>query len=471
MTSVQIINNNDVKVQLENNASQVEVNILKEEMHISNIEEDIIDEEYWQDVSDYKQLFEKFSAQELPKELTTAQAVRLLLEQNEYLEDPFYIIDLSRVVRQFLQWKKLLPRVQPFYAIKCNPAPFLMQVIESLGGSFDCASKKEIDLAINNANVLIPNRQEFIPSERIIFANPCKQISNIKYAASAGVEMTTADNECELKKIAQYWPNAKVVIRIKTDDSHSICQFSTKFGASVERGDVKRLLQVGQELGLTLHGVSFHVGSGCMSTQSFVDAITNARRVFDMAKEYGHDMKFLDIGGGFPGINVKGFPTFKEIADAVRPVLDELFDESVQIIGEPGRYFACASHTLVTNIFAKRVCNKQVADNSQPDRMYYINDGVYGSFNCLFFDHADVTIRHLPREESSIEETQTGDLKLSTIYGPTCDSIDCIKKVTPLPEMEIGDYMYFPNFGAYTVAAGSDFNGFKTNTIYYVWSN
>ena len=29
--------------------------------------------------------------------------------------------------------------------------------------------------------------------------------------------------------------------------------------------------------------------------------------------------------------------------------------------------------------------------SDEPSIMYYVNDGVYGSFNCLLFDHATVT--------------------------------------------------------------------------------
>ena len=28
--------------------------------------------------------------------------------------------------------------------------------------------------------------------------------------------------------------------------------------------------------------------------------------------------------------------------------------------------------------------------DDEPSFMYYINDGVYGSFNCLLYDHAEV---------------------------------------------------------------------------------
>jgi ornithine decarboxylase len=120
-----------------------------------------------------------------------------------------------------------------------------------MGGGFDCASKAEIEEVVSMG---------VDPAKRIIFANPCKQVSHIRYARDNGVQMVTVDNEEELIKLKKHWPEAMILIRIKTDDSKSMCQFSTKFGASLQ--DCSRLISLGKELDLDLVGVSFHVGSG-----------------------------------------------------------------------------------------------------------------------------------------------------------------------------------------------------------------
>eukprot|EP00659_Diplonema_papillatum_P023037 gene23037-35301_t len=144
-------------------------------------------------------------------------------------------------------------------------------------------------------------------------------------------------------------------------------------------------------------------------------------------------MNLLDIGGGFPGDKTT-CPTFPDIAQRLAPVLDELFPADVQIIAEPGRYFACASHTLATNIFAKREVQFKEDDGEVATEMqYYVNEGVYQSFNCLFFDHALVDARPLfanPADESAATE------RCTTIFGPTCDGLDCIAKRISFPEMK-----------------------------------
>jgi len=284
--------------------------------------------------------------------------------------------------------------------------------------------------------------------------------SHITYAKSSGVDLMTFDNTFELEKIAETYPTSRLLLRIITDDSQSVCKFSTKFGAPL--GQTKAILTRAKELNLNVTGISFHVGSGCMSVQSFIAAIQSAHRVFKQAEEIGFNFTMLDLGGGWPGTDNDGI-TFNEIANAIRPVIDEHFGPEINVIAEPGRYFVAESHTLAVNVFAKRT----VEDESEPGGkkfLYYINDGVYQSFNCIFFDHVCPT----PLVFSPGSRTQNYKC---TIFGPTCDSMDCIGKDILLPELEVGEWLYFKNMGAYTTAAASPFNGFKSHpNTYYIQS-
>lgn len=116
----------------------------------------------------------------------------------------------------------------------------------------------------------------------------------------------------------------------------------------------------------------------------------------------------------------------------------------------------------MTNIIAKRIVPLDDGSNTLAS-MYYLNDGVYGSFNCTIFDHWKVTPVPFPIN-GDFENRQ---VRLSTIWGPTCDSMDCIIQNVVLPEMNIGEWIVFREMGAYTMAAGSTFNGFNMPTIKY----
>jgi ornithine decarboxylase len=331
-------------------------------------------------------------------------------------------------------------------AIKCNPNNAIVKTLASLGVNFDCASKQEIQQILGSG----------ISASRIIYANPTKMKSHINFAKGVGVDLMTFDNMAELEKVSECFPGARLVLRIITDDSNSVCKFSTKFGAPMDQ--TYSLLTRAKELCLNVVGISFHVGSGCMSTKSFVAAIQSAHKVFKQGEELGFEFNVLDLGGGWPGTDDDGI-CFTEIADCIRPVLDEYFGPEVDIIAEPGRYFAAECHTLAVNVFAKR---SMPDENNGRKFLYYINDGVYQSFNCIFFDHVH------PKPLVFKPNGRTEMFKC-TIFGPTCDSMDCIAKDIMMPELEVGEWLYFKNMGAYTTAAASPFNGFKSHAnTYYI---
>jgi len=363
------------------------------------------------------------------------------IEEASVENEAFYFVNLGTVVRKYAEWAALLPRVKPFYAVKCNPDTAILKTLASLGANFDCASKTEIQQVLGCG----------VSSSRIIYANPTKMKSHIEYAKSSGVEMMTFDNTHELVKIAEVYPTAKLLLRIITDDSQSVCRFSTKFGAPLS--ECEKLLRLAKQLGLDVIGISFHVGSGCMSTLSFAAAISSAHQVFKQAQDIGYNFSILDLGGGWPGTN-DGRITFPDIANCIRPILDELFPASVEIIAEPGRYFVAESHTLAVNIFAKRTAEDP--QTGEKSFLYYVNDGVYQSFNCVLFDH------YSPQPLVLHSDNRTDQFRC-TIFGPTCDSMDCISKDILMPELEVGEWLFFENMGAYTVAAASPFNGFKSH--------
>ena len=257
------------------------------------------------------------------------------------IEYSFFIADLGEVYRQFIRWKMNLPRVEPFYAVKCNPDPLVLRLLAYLGAGFDCASKDEITKILS----LAPS----ISTSNIIFANPCKANPQIRYARQVDVRMMTFDNADELHKCKQHYPNAQLLLRIWTDDSKSQCQLSRKFGASEE--SIRPLLKLAKILSLNVIGVSFHVGSGSHDPGAFISAVDMARRAFDVGRALGFDFTILDVGGGFC------HDDFESVARVLGEKIDEQFPEEmgVRIIAEPGRYFVASAFTLATNVIARRV--------------------------------------------------------------------------------------------------------------------
>ena len=320
-------------------------------------------------------------------------------------------------------------------AVKCNPDGEILRLLAAMGTGFDCASKAEIDLVLGLG----------IDASRIIYAQPCKTKSYLRYARKVGVKQMTFDNSDELLKIKTCYPDAELVLRILTDDSASLCRLSAKYGASLR--DAEELLRMARELELDVVGVSFHVGSGASDPSSFHKSVSDARHVFDRAAEFGYNLKLLDIGGGFVD------ETFELFAGSINEALVEHFSSDVRFIGEPGRYYVSNAFTLASNVIARR----EVIGSTLEERSYmlYLNDGVYGNFSNIIFDHQHPVPQVLHTSSTSRKMTEY------SVWGPTCDGIDIITAQHFLPSViDVGDWLFFENMGAYTKCSATRFNGF-----------
>lgn len=413
-------------------------------------------------------LFQKYDVKFYGSDRDTYDIINDFLKDNQS-ESAFYIIDLGELIQSYSKWMRYLPIVKPYYAVKSNPNPVMLNVLASLGVNFDCASETEIKTIIEITK----------DPSRIIFANPCKMTSQIRYARSNDVDLMTFDCEEELYKIKLYHPYAKLILRLAVNEENSICKFNKKFGCKLNQ--VEKLLNISKTLNLNVIGFSFHVGSGCCSVDNYYDAVQECKRATEIAENIGLKISIIDIGGGFPGSKCNKNPSFEMISkktmDTIFPgsecnenpsfemiskrimdAIHDFFNDDVQngkitFIAEPGRFFSENTHTLVLNVIGKKLDDEKI--------IYYLNDGVYGSFNCIYFDHRKPII--LPFNE------RDGKLHKSILFGPTCDSIDLISEEIMLPELAIGEWIYVENFGAYTIAASSVFNGFCTNICKYIF--
>lgn len=285
-----------------------------------------------------------------------------------------------------------------------------------------------------------------------------------------GVNLTSFDNESELHKLAKAHPTTRLLLRIRADDPHARCQLGNKYGAEIS--ETARLLHTARALNLSVVGVSFHVGSGASSPSAFPNAITLARGVFDTATALGFNMTLLDLGGGFTGgrFAADGTLNLAPTAEAVNAALAQHFPSScgVTVIAEPGRFFGEQPGALacIVNGLRKRFTPEGMQQNE-----YWVSDGLYGSLNCIFYDHA--TPLAMPLRNPNLPDTASAhdsSLISTTLWGPTCDGADIISRDAQLPQLRVGDFVFFPASGAYTIAGACNFNGFDVmgaKTFYY----
>ncbi len=342
---------------------------------------------------------------------------------------PLFVISLSKIDERVQLFRNLLPRVEPYYAVKANSHPSVLRFLIRKDLGFDVASKSEIENIIKLG----------CRKEKIIFANTVKSPEALKTAAKNGIDLMTFDSEYELTKIAKIYPGARVIVRIKVPNVGSVVELSLKFG--VEPADAIALLIKAIKLGLKPAGVSFHVGSQCLEVSNFIEALELASIIFHDALLKKIPLEILDIGGGFPITHFDNeTDIFPSMAEKINSEINRLFDKNIKIIAEPGRFIIGPSCMLITRVIGKSIRNNK--------HWYYLDDGVYGCLSGIVYDHCKYQCRVF----------RNGPSQLSTLAGPTCDSFDVISVSEDLPELEFGDIVYVENIGAYSLATATNFN-------------
>uniref|UniRef100_A0A672K620 Antizyme inhibitor 1a n=1 Tax=Sinocyclocheilus grahami TaxID=75366 RepID=A0A672K620_SINGR len=117
-------------------------------------------------------------------------------DQTLALKSAFFVADLGVIVRQQVRWRAKMDQIRPFYTVKSNSSPVVVEILAALGTGFVCSNKHELDLVKGFG----------VPSQDIILGGTCKQLSHIKYAAKHNISLLVCDNEAELRKIARCHP-------------------------------------------------------------------------------------------------------------------------------------------------------------------------------------------------------------------------------------------------------------------------
>jgi len=359
---------------------------------------------------------------------------------------PLYIVSRQQIIANFQRLDAGLPAAKIFYAMKANPHAGILETLKGIGAGFDVASKGEIQAAVNaGAN----------PQTDLIYADTVKDPKHIAYAAGIGLDDFTFDNASEITQIARHAPGTKVHLRVAVSNQGSVAHLSDKFGAQPQ--EAVALMRLARDNGLVPRGVSFHVGSQCLSDQRWVEALATTRQIFDASAAAGMELESVDIGGGFPVRYANETIDIGGTCQIITSHFHRLFGQDVELVAEPGRAIVGDAMILVTKVISE---SRRGAQN-----WLYIDDGTYGSFLEVLLYQARYPLR-----------TNTScPLAPYVLAGPTCDSIDVFSRdargqVTSveLPEMHLDDLLIAGSMGAYTFSEATRFNGFDPPAFVYL---
>jgi ornithine decarboxylase len=192
------------------------------------------------------------------------------------------------------------------------------------------------------------------------------------------------------------------------------------------------------------------VGSQCTNFENFVQALNMSAAVMREAQARGHQIKIVDIGGGFPVRYNRHVPPIGVLAKKINAEIGRLFPADIEILAEPGRFLVATAAISVARIIGKAVRDGKTC--------YYIDDSVYNTFSGIIFDHCQYHIKAFKK----------GATEICAVFGQTCDGLDTISQSEELPDLEIEDLVYSDNIGAYSNASATWFNGFPPARVVHV---
>ena len=361
---------------------------------------------------------------------------------------PLFVIDHDELRKNYRQFRKYLPRVQVYFAVKANSDPAIVRTLYKEGSSFDVASMPEFMIVHENIKHLpAKQRQEWI-WDKIIYANPTKPADTLQ-KLNKYKPLVTFDSFEEIRKIKQHAPDAGLALRLQVPNTGAMVELSSKFGAAP--GEAVDMILAADKAGLTVEGISFHVGSQTTNFENYVQALNLTASVFKEAKDRGYTkMNLIDIGGGFPAPYDASVRPFKELAKVINTEIDRLFPKDIQILAEPGRFLVASAGYAVSKVIGKAVRDGKMC--------YYINDGVYHTYSGVIFDHCKYPVKAFKQ----------GPTQICSVFGPTCDALDVVSMAENLPDLQRDDFVYSVNIGAYSHASATHFNGFPPATVVHV---
>jgi ornithine decarboxylase len=365
----------------------------------------------------------------------TGKLERFLLTRPE---TPFLAVDLDVIEAKYLELRRYFPNASIYYAVKANPAPEVVVLLESLGASFDVASRSEIEMCLALR----------VHPMRLSYGNTIKNSADIAYAFDCGVRRFAFDSEAELRKLAAHAPCSQVMCRLQTTGENAGWPLSKKFGCDLQMS--AELLLLARDLGLHPVALSFHVGSQQTDPTQWRKPLHEAAGLCRKLGREGLALNTINIGGGFPVPYDGRVPPISRFAAAIEQSLDDAFGSPhPKLMLEPGRSLVAEAGVVQAEVVL--VSKKSRFDQT---RWVYLDIGKFGGLA----ETLDECIKY------RLRTSRTGMPGPVVLAGPTCDSADILyqKSGYHLPvDLQCGDRVEILNAGAYSSSYASvDFNGF-----------
>jgi len=357
---------------------------------------------------------------------------------------PLYVYSAAMIrerIKAFARAFRLIPHTL-CYSVKANSSLAILRLIARESAGFDVVSGGELE------RVLRVDRQA---AKRVVYSGVGKTVPEMEFALRAGILLFNIESASELEALAETAARMKrqaaIAVRVNPDVSTKTHPYIStgllehKFGVPIpEAGTLYS--KAAKHRYLKVAGVSVHIGSQITDVSSFTDALERVADLVRSLRTQGHDIRYVDAGGGL-GISYEGAAEkfAQRISAYARAVLKPLRRLKVHLLLEPGRSIVGPAGALLTRAIYRKANDRKrflIVDAAMND---LLRPSLYRAY------HEIVPVAR------SNEETEMTD-----VVGPICETGDFFARHRELPVVPEGDLLAILDTGAYGAVLGSNYN-------------
>jgi len=325
------------------------------------------------------------------------------------------------------------------YSVKANSSLGVLSLLARQGSGFDIVSGGELFRVLQAGG----------DPARTVFSGVGKTAGEIDYALRSGIAVFNAESEAELQLISerarQRGERAPVAVRVNPDvnaETHPYIATGLrehKFGVPIAEaeGIYARAAGLG---GLSIEGVSCHIGSQILEVGAFVEALDRVLELVEALGRRGLPVRYLDLGGGL-GVGYRPGDAAPAIGEYMGALVERLEGRSLHLFVEPGRSIvAQAGVLLATVLYSKCAPTKEfvIVDAAMND---LIRPALYKSYHDI-----------VPVEQKERPPV------MADIVGPICETGDFLARDRQIGRLEAGELLAVRTAGAYGFVLSSNYN-------------
>jgi len=367
---------------------------------------------------------------------------------------PFYVYDSSVIRSQVATLKQALPQqIHLHYAMKANPMPEVVQLLESITDGLDVASHGELAVALGTG----------IAPEKVSFAGPGKSPQDLAAAIAGGV-IINLESEIEMRRVAAEGEKQgkRPLVSIRVNPAFELKTSGMKMGGGskpfgVDEERVPAMIAELEALDLDFRGLHIFSGSQNLRPEAIIEA---QQLTFQLARTLQESassaFRWLNIGGGlgipyFPGEQRLDLgPIGENLTDLLQTHYADFAD--AEIVMELGRYLVAEAGLYVCEI---------VDIKESRGELYLVTNGGLHHHLSASGNFGQVIRKNYP---ACLGNRVNGEQQqVATVVGPLCTPLDILADKMHFPEAEVGDLVVIFQSGAYGFSASP--HGFLSHPV------